>query len=859
MSANTQKSSLTPFRRIVRTSSVALLVAVCLIVLSLSVLPTLIESWMLPQLAQQFGYADFACQIDHLGLTETSAGPLRLGPDLEPGLTIERIRLVYGPKTIAKGELDQVILSGLNISSVINKNGISFPEFARQTPPPDLDNQTAEENSPIRPRQMIPPVNKLIIKRSVLLIKTDKQEFRIPFSCTLEKATIPKSTTTRIAGTLRLNPRGTQISLKFSAELNESSWLRLELEGDKIELLNFADLWSRIPGFSLKGRIALKAAAGLNLTSLKLENFQSRIEWQQGELVYNGFRVDNSSSLAGANPNTILTLNKDEITAPWHLQLNNITLAAPFSPTITGLEISYKQKPDGNSLAGHWISKLAGYDPNSGLTLKPFLKKWQLAADFDQTGDYKISLTSPAAGEKWHLYNDTLSASGQSPEIKIAVTDQKANPKQLNWQIALKETVINNSGIRWRCPTIKTIGRTEIESADPDNSVLPVSATRGNLTCRQLIYNQTDLGQIETSFRQQEDKFKFKGCYVNKIINELKFITKGECKIKSGGSFQVNALLNIPIFKPARPIVLEKIFPAAGKSTIDGTLSAAGKLSYDADDGNKLRGELTLNLNHARFNDPEKNITCSNINCRINFPELPALYSAPDQKFTFSKLKAGNLSCKDGVFSFQIERDQTLLLEKSKIGWCGGNVETQALRIAPQLDRYQSTLYCDRLKLTELLKQLGQIEALGQGSVNGRIPITLNQGKITFNDGFLYSTPNQTGNIKLKSGNVLTAGIPTDSPQFAQLDLAREALKDYQYKWAKLKLNSQNDELILNLKFDGKPNLPLPFVYKKELGGFARISAAGPGSHFQGIRLDINLRFPLNHILQYRDFSTLTN
>ena len=238
-------------------------------------------------------------------------------------------------------------------------------------------------------------------------------------------------------------------------------------------------------------------------------------------------------------------------------------------------------------------------------------------------------------------------------------------------------------------------------------------------------------------------------------------------------------------------------------------------------------------------------------------PTLPSLRSAPDQKLFFDHLTAGNIICPGGALSFQVESEKTVLLEKSLISWCGGNIETQALRISPAIDHYQSTLYCDHLQLAELLKQLGQVEARGQGSVNGRIPITWKEGKITFDDGFLYSTPGTGGTIKINGGEALTAGLSTKDPQFAQLDLAREALKDYQYKWAKLGLNSEAEELILNLQFDGKPNRLLPFIYKKELGGFARVTAGSPGSHFQGISLDINLRLPLNRILQYKDLSTM--
>ncbi len=846
-------------RRIVRIGSITLLVGLCLAGLSLLALPNLIESWMLPQLVQQLGYADFDCRIEHLGLTETNAGPLRFGPEPEPALTIERIQLFYNPGSIVKGKLNQVTLSGLSIKAVIDKDGIRLCKFVKK-PAPAKTLDPAEKNLPRKSKLPVLPCNRLVIKRSFLLIKTDKQEFQLPFSCTIEKSTLPESAATRLTGNLQLNSRGTPISLKFTANLTDKVPIHLKLQGDQIELLNFADLWSRIPALKLKGQIALKAEADLNLTPLKLEKLQARVEWQQGELTYNNLHIDNSRSAVGTmSPNPILTLSKNKVTAPWRLQISRLAFAAAFTPTLTDLEILLKENPDKINLQGHLITEFAGFEPSSGLTLKPFTKKWQLSADFYQSGRYQAALTSPTERQKWQLDNDTLSVTGQSPEIKIAVKGQKPGPGQLNWQVALNRTAINSSGNRWQIPAIKIEGQTEIKSVNHGNATLPVAATKGNFTCRKLTLNQTDLGRIEASCKQRKNKLSFKGSYASKLIKELKLIVTGECGINQAGDFQADADLSIPACKPAQPIILGKFFPGAGKSTLDGTLSAMGKFAYNADRSCKLHGEVTINLNHAHFNDPEKNISCSDINFSLKFPELPSRASAPNQKLTFAQFKAGNINCENGAFSFQLERDQSLFIEKGRIGWCEGNVETQALRISPHLNNYQSTLYCDRLKLTELLKQLGQIEALGQGSVNGRIPITLNGGKITFSDGFLYSTPNQPGNIKIKSGSALTAGIPTSSPQFAQLDLAREALKDYQYKWAKLKLNSQDDELILNLQFDGKPNLALPFVYKKELGGFVRITGAGPGSHFQGIRLDINLRLPLNHILRYKHLSDLAN
>jgi hypothetical protein len=52
---------------------------------------------------------------------------------------------------------------------------------------------------------------------------------------------------------------------------------------------------------------------------------------------------------------------------------------------------------------------------------------------------------------------------------------------------------------------------------------------------------------------------------------------------------------------------------------------------------------------------------------------------------------------------------------------------------------------------------------------------------------------------------------------------------------------------------DGKPAKTLPFVYRKDIGGFIKVEADSKGSKFQGIRLDVNFRLPLNKLLQYKD------
>ena len=222
-------------------------------------------------------------------------------------------------------------------------------------------------------------------------------------------------------------------------------------------------------------------------------------------------------------------------------------------------------------------------------------------------------------------------------------------------------------------------------------------------------------------------------------------------------------------------------------------------------------------------------------------------------------MSLGDLTAENGTIDFQIESLRSLLIEKAHFGWSGGKVDTQAMRLSRGTEDYQLIFYCDRLNLARVLEQFGAAAAEGGSSVSGRIPIRYAPGKLSFDDGFLFSTPGTGGKIRLTGTEILTAGIPPDTPQFAQMELAREALKDYDYSWAKLRLNSEGENLLLQMQMDGKPAKTLPFVYSKDIGGFIRVEAESQGSRFQGIRLDVNFRLPLNKLLQYKDLIKMIN
>ena len=313
----------------------------------------------------------------------------------------------------------------------------------------------------------------------------------------------------------------------------------------------------------------------------------------------------------------------------------------------------------------------------------------------------------------------------------------------------------------------------------------------------------------------------------------------------SGASFTVD----VPAFQLPADDDLGRLVPAAHGVTLTGRLSARAKVSIGP---TGVGGSLNLGLAKGALAMPARHITLEGIDTRMDFPELPRIRSAPAQRIRFSRAAMGAIVVDGGSVDIQVESRNTLFVEKGRLSWCGGKVDVQSLRVTAGRRDYNVGLYCQRLSLSRILEQLGAVHAKGSGTLNGRIPVVYRNGKVRFDDGFLFSTPGEGGRIQLTGTDMLTRGIPAGTPQFAQVDLAREALKDYKYKWARLGLRSEGQDVVLRLQFDGKPANPLPFVYKKSLGRFVRIEADMEGSRFQGISLDVNLRLPLNRLLQYK-------
>jgi hypothetical protein len=390
---------------------------------------------------------------------------------------------------------------------------------------------------------------------------------------------------------------------------------------------------------------------------------------------------------------------------------------------------------------------------------------------------------------------------------------------------------------------------TDISGKIPFQWPLAGAGAAGEFSAKSLQWQHLSLGAIVGTVHQREKGVVISGNHNSLLMPGLSLGLSGNATLTEKGWIAAGQI-RLPEYRVREDVDLGRFFKAGAGIFLKGAISLAANLALSE---SCPAGSMTLALRDARVKLPETGLIVDGLSMTLTFPEVTSFRSAPQQVLRVDRLSLGDIVATDFSADFQIESPTALFIEQSRFNWCGGKVGTQAFRISPEANDFRLTLYCDHLNLAEILEQFGAAKAEGDGTVNGRVPISFSGTRLTFQDGFLYSTPGDGGKIKLADTKILTAGLPSGSPEFLQMEIAGEALKDFEYSWVKMNLGTEGDALLMQLKFDGKPAAPLPFIYQRDIGRFIRVEADAKGSVFQGIRLDVNFRLPLDDILKYKD------
>lgn len=278
-----------------------------------------------------------------------------------------------------------------------------------------------------------------------------------------------------------------------------------------------------------------------------------------------------------------------------------------------------------------------------------------------------------------------------------------------------------------------------------------------------------------------------------------------------------------------------------GDFSFQGRLASQGQLQFT---GSRFTGAAELELLDGTALVPERGLAVSGMACSLHLPRLPLLISAPSQICRAASVDIGTLHFSDATIAFRVEDPTTIFIEKSRAGWCQGTVESGSVRLSSRKPEVETVLYASRLNFAEVLNQFGFDQTEGEGTLNGKLPVRWADRRLFFDDGFLFSTPGTGGIVRFTSTELLRQGIGAAS-QNGSLNYSVRALEDFAYNWTKVTLNSSADELLMALELDGQPRTPLPFSFKD-----GALVESQQGSLQYPVRLDINVRLPLNELLQ---------
>ena len=436
-----------------------------------------------------------------------------------------------------------------------------------------------------------------------------------------------------------------------------------------------------------------------------------------------------------------------------------------------------------------------------------------------------LTYDAPALGlnAAFDIGGGVLSGEVSCPDSKLAMPELKHLAQNLHWDFPFDYAL------------------TEAEE-DAEEKAAPAAPRTGRISLGDFEFNGAQAASLDGTV-QWNDAAKTFRLKTDAKLFSIDGQIYADVALGGGAGIEVECGLNIPEQQADLSKDLARFLPQFEE------ISCTGKLSADA--VYKILPKTTTG--HAKFRIadadlfiPEQKLEVRGIGLGFEVPEISILKSAPGQTLSFKSVKYDKIETGAGLATFRMEAPDTWQVENARLDWCNGHIRLGGITYRIGQTTTEAVLYCDRLEMPLFLTQIGLGEISGSGSINGTIPVVLVQktdalGKskidnIYFEDAFLFSTPGEEGVIKGELDEALT-----NAGTGIEMELAKDALKDFSYSWVRMRLQSvgpEKENMKLSLSLDGRPNRALYYAFDENTASFMKSNTP---CIFQGIRLDTNV------------------
>lgn len=751
-------------------------------------LPDWLATRLVPQLGRSFGQEKVELKIRRIGLTGADLEGFRL-TDAEGGiLSVDSIRADYAPRLPRDGKemlrVENLTLSGAEIG-VRWSNG----KFALSGVSLDRLQQALAQSAEKPEAAAVPQEEKSAGQVIIRRITLREMRLRIDYEgrvllIPVEAVISPQDAAwNRIEAQFTLSPRGQKLYLQL--DFDRASGKLTAKVRTKLRLESLAGFTGIHPEGTLK--FDLDLSAGIGAEAVELAGFS----------------------------HFVLDLTKDT------------TLPVQFKQPITGEQRF--------SLRWNKQDNLLSAVASGGLPFPAFS-----AAGVDVNAaspvEWKLTLGGPADAIRLtdaELTTGKLTAEAYGCTLKAPL---------LRLYRAGGIFLLSGSGITIDNPAQKLAMR-EITFTLP---LPPTETNPGTLTAESIQLDRSKIGSVSSSIRLKGRDFLLAGTCRSPLAPKAQLNFRGTFEPKSGAAPEMLFEFNLPTYTPDKPLRLGDYVPSLGDAAANASLSLGGAVRLE---NGKLTTGLQVMLRNGFFRMPDSDLELSGLSLDLRFDDLFKLTTPPAQRLKIAKIRAGKINITDLEVHFEIESTSQVTIENAGFHWCGGELYMRPLRLRTNQQVWNTTFYCENINLATMLLELGIAPAgtVGDGTVFGKLPVRFDRKRGFFFDrSYLYSRPGTESHIAVSEPDKLLAGGGAVLKQ-TQLEFASEALRDFNYNWVKFHLQTEADQLVISLQFDGQPVGPLPFGYDEESGELRRDPTVK--AHFQGIQLNINTRVPLNLLL----------
>ena len=543
-----------------------------------------------------------------------------------------------------------------------------------------------------------------------------------------------------------------------------------------------------------------------------------------------------------------------------------------------GIEVQYEIQPSpkGDSWRLHLMSEEASGAGKNVLSAQQGDSRISLVSpEFDARADFRSPIAFGASAlipnvhllhPGWSLSLDDIALAGEGDLAAFGATlrtgklDFRYGPEKCIAAASFPGLFLNARKIKGEDGILLSFEADDGECLLPDHKALLKGISfhqkvllktdktgRGEFRIDDIRLNEKTLGNFQARTDLQNDKFLAGGpltlCGV-----------RADCRAEAsfGGPFAASFGLDIPS-QPIPGEALAEFFPGpVGDKKISGNVEVKGE--YAISDG-RQSGSARVRLTDGAVTSESMNLSVEGIRGEVLLPNLPEIRTAPNQPLFCRSIRFGNMAMDSAILRYRIDSPQSICAERMSLNWCGGKVRMECTYFEPGSNSLSVTVHCDRLDLIQFLTQTGAGagEGNGNGRISGTLPVSFDRKtrKLSVRNAFLYSTPGEEGKIQF----VLDESIRNAQEKSVTFDMTQDALRNFEYSWARVQMGTDGDSLKLQLQLNGKPAAPLYYTY----GGNGIVKSDVPHV-FQGIRLDVNLNLPLDVLFELMDdFNILKN